>query len=64
VATPNGLTYATTQSGFFFNPLGRPFNTTDIEPASTFSAQLDIAITGDGSTRHVYIEQETGYVHH
>jgi MSHA pilin protein MshC len=64
VATPTGLNYAVPIPGFYFNALGKPFNTTDVEPVSGFAAQLDIAIAGDGDTRHVYVEQETGYVHH
>ena len=64
VATPAGLNYASVKAGFYFNALGKPFNTADVEPLSDFAAQLDIAISGDGQTRHVYVEQETGYVHH
>lgn len=64
VAAPTGLNYAAAKAGFYFNALGKPFNTADVEPASNFTARLDIAITGDGDTRHVYVEQETGYVHH
>ncbi|WP_279389742.1 pilus assembly FimT family protein [Paucimonas lemoignei] len=63
IATPTGITYSSAKPGFYFNALGKPFNMTDTEPASGFTAQLDIAISGDGTTRHVYIEQETGYVH-
>lgn len=64
VETPTGLSYVSAKAGFYFNALGKTFNTTDVEPASNFTARLDIAITGDGDTRHVYVEQETGYVHH
>lgn len=63
-AIPPGVTYSVvpSTSSFFFNALGKPFKTGDIEPASDF-ATLDISISGDGTTRHVYVERETGYVH-
>ncbi len=64
-AVPSGIAYSPVSVGnarFFFNALGKPFNAVDLDPNSSFT-QLDISITGDGITRHVYVEQETGYVH-
>jgi MSHA pilin protein MshC len=54
---------ASTAANFYFNALGKPFNPADVAPVSSFTGTLDIAITGDGMTRHVFVERETGYVH-
>lgn len=64
-AVPSGVTYTPTNAGnarFFFSALGKPYNSTDTVPTSTFT-QLTIAVTGDSTTRNVVVEQETGYVH-
>jgi MSHA pilin protein MshC len=64
-AVPSGVTYTPTNAGnarFFFSALGKPYNSADTVPISTFT-QLTIAITGDSTTRNVVVEQETGYVH-
>ncbi|SDA74272.1 MSHA pilin protein MshC [Janthinobacterium sp. 344] len=50
--------------GFYFDALGKPYGLNDVFPAaSTFPAQLLIAIQGDGSPRSVTVEGETGYVY-
>ena len=47
---PSGVTFNTVGS-FSFNALGRP------------SAAQSIGVTGDGMTRTILVESETGYVH-
>lgn len=54
--TPNGITV--TPISFIFNASGQPLSSTGVALTST----QDIAITGD-STRHIYVEAETGYVY-
>jgi MSHA pilin protein MshC len=49
-------------ASFYFNALGKPYNTGDVAPTCNFNQPLTISITGD-ATRTVVIEQETGYVH-
>lgn len=63
-AIPTGIVYAADSATqrFYFNALGKPFYPADTPPASSF-AKLDISLTGGGSTRHIYVEPETGYVH-
>jgi MSHA pilin protein MshC len=60
--TPAGVVYAATPAtaGFFFNALGKPFNTAG---EASLAAQLDISVAADGQARHMYIDPETGYVH-
>lgn len=55
--------YTTTNSAFYFSPQGKPYNTTDTVPVSTFS-QLTVTVTGDGGSHQFFVEMETGYVHH
>ncbi|MED5596054.1 pilus assembly FimT family protein [Janthinobacterium sp. P210006] len=51
-------------AGFYFDALGKPYAQGDVFPAvSTFPAQLNISILGDGTKRDVTVEGETGYVH-
>lgn len=64
-ARPPGVTYSiapSTLTSFYFSPLGKPYNISDVFPKSTFP-MVDISIVGDSTTRHVYVERETGYVH-
>lgn len=71
-AVPNGITYTALNAAatsyvasnpsFYFNALGKPFNTGDTAPTSNFNQPLTLSVTGD-STRSIIIEQETGYVH-
>jgi MSHA pilin protein MshC len=53
VSAPNGVAIASPVAVLDFDAGGRPVN---------IAAQLDIPINGTG-THHVYVEQETGYVH-
>jgi len=61
-ALPAGIGYAAALPMFYFNALGKPYLPADVPPNSSF-ASLPIAISGDGSTRIVTVEQETGYAH-
>ncbi|WP_253192631.1 Tfp pilus assembly protein FimT/FimU [Janthinobacterium sp. LM6] len=64
---PSGVTMSTAPlntAGFYFDALGQPYAKGDVFPAvSTFPAQLNISIQGDGTKRDVTVEGETGYVH-
>lgn len=60
---PNGVTYTSGRPLFYFSAQGKPYNPADTEPTSTFNAQLTITISSGGSTRTIFVEQETGYVH-
>lgn len=51
VAAPSGV--AITAASFSFNALGQP----------SPNAQVTLSVTGDGSTRQIVVERETGYVH-
>lgn len=66
-ANPLGVTSALTPaaaSGFYFDAQGKPFAATDAYPSSSSAfATLSMAIAGDGMSRSVTVEQETGYVH-
>lgn len=59
VTAPGGVTLSSSPavSGFFFDALGRPFDS-----STTSSPQRTLSITGDG-TKTFVIEAETGYVH-
>jgi MSHA pilin protein MshC len=59
-APPAGVSHATTPptAVFHFDSMGKP-----IADGGSDLPQLRIAITGDGSTRDVVVERETGYVH-
>lgn len=48
---PSGVTFSATTS-FSFSPLGQPS-----------AGAMTIGVVGDGMTRNIIIEQETGYVH-
>lgn len=65
-AVPSGVTYAVTGdlTLFWFDGLGKPFNSTDSTASglSTFQ-RSNLSISGDGATRVITIEPETGYVH-
>ncbi|UQV48134.1 type II secretion system GspH family protein [Janthinobacterium lividum] len=64
---PAGVTLSTDAKvtpSFYFDALGKPYALVNVFPAvSTFPAQLTISIQGDGLTRNVTVEGETGYVH-
>lgn len=53
VSAPNGVAIASPVAALDFDARGRPVN---------LAAQLDIQVNGSG-THHVFVEQETGYVH-
>ena len=61
---PNNVSYSMQPVNpvVYFNALGRPFLSGNVDPVSTF-AGLTIAIAGGGNTRTVVVEAETGYVH-
>ncbi|KAB8051095.1 prepilin-type N-terminal cleavage/methylation domain-containing protein [Janthinobacterium rivuli] len=65
--SPSGVTLSTDPvdtAGFYFDALGQPYAQDDVFPkSSTFPARLKISIQGDGTTRNVMVEGETGYVH-
>jgi MSHA pilin protein MshC len=54
-AIPAGINFAVTPPilGFFFSASGRPSS----------AATLDIVLNSGGVARHLFVEQETGYVH-
>lgn len=64
---PANITYVLAPSAttsFFFDPQGKPFSVGDTYPGLTSSfATLTMTISGDGSSRTITVEQETGYVH-
>ena len=53
VSAPNGVAIASPVAALHFDASGSPVN---------IAAQLDIPVNGSG-THHVFVEQETGYVH-
>lgn len=59
---PAGVAYAATPAtaGFYFNALGKPFNTAD---GAALATRLNVSLSAGGQTRRVYVEPETGYVH-
>ncbi|MYM39913.1 pilus assembly FimT family protein [Duganella qianjiadongensis] len=61
-AVPAGLTLSG-GINFYFDATGKPFMTTDVSPTltSTFST-LNMTLSGDGSTRTITVNGETGYV--
>ncbi len=65
-AASNGSTsYVGSAPLFYFSPQGKPYNTGNSEPNSTFTSQLTITISGSAGAGSAtfYVEQETGYVH-
>jgi MSHA pilin protein MshC len=63
-APANGVTYVSDVSSFYFDPLGKPFASSDIFPRaiSTFT-RLTITVSGGNSSKVIIVEPETGYVH-
>jgi MSHA pilin protein MshC len=59
-APPSGIAFATTPAtaAFYFSALGKPHTI-----ANADLPQLQISVTGDGGTRNIIVETETGYVH-
>lgn len=60
---PPGLAYVSGVAGFYFDGLGKPYNTLDNPPNSSINNTLVITLNGDGTQRTISIEQETGYVY-
>jgi MSHA pilin protein MshC len=65
---PTGITVSWTPSsltGFYFDPLGKPFNLSDAYPSSVSTfANLPISVNSSASTSiAIVVEQESGYVH-
>ena len=58
ITAPGGVAIASPLAVLAFDPGGRPQTAALLD----IQAQLDIPINGSG-THHVYVEQETGYVH-
>ncbi len=62
VTAASGVDLQTTTATYFFDTLGRPYNSGNTVPTSTFTT-LTISIVGGGDTRTITIERESGYVH-
>lgn len=66
-AKPTNIVYSVTPAGttsFYYDAQGRPFAMADAIPSATSTfTPLTITISGDGSSRAVIVERETGYVH-
>lgn len=60
----SGTSYVGTTPLFYFSPQGKPYNATDTEPVTNFNAQLTVQLTAGTSSYAIYVERETGYVHH
>lgn len=61
-ALPSGVTTLPVNQVFYFNALGRPFQSGDTDPNSSFIL-LAITLTGSDFNSTITIEPETGYVH-
>lgn len=62
VTAASGVDLQTTTASYFFDALGRPYNSGDTVPTSNFIT-LTVSIVGGGQTRTITIERESGYVH-
>ncbi len=62
VTAADGVDLQATTTAYFFDALGRPYNSGDTVPTSTF-ATLTVSIAGGGQTRTITIERESGYAH-
>lgn len=62
VTAASGVDLQTTTAAYFFDALGRPYNSGDTVPTSNFTT-LTISIVGGGQTRTITIERESGHVH-
>lgn len=64
-AAPAGISYTLTGSGplFRFDALGKPFKNGDVDTSAVSSFERTVlSIAGDGGTRTITVEPETGYV--
>lgn len=53
LTAPSGVTLATSAASFYFDAAGRPVP----------DAAVTVDVVGDGTTRSIVVERETGYVH-
>ena len=63
-SAPGGVTLTLSAASpytFFFDAIGRPYNSTDTVPTSTFTG-LTVTIGGGGDTHTIIVERESGYV--
>jgi MSHA pilin protein MshC len=63
---PAGATMTLSQAtagAFYFDGLGRPYLSTDAGTGDGSFNGLTLTVSGDGLTRTIAVEQETGYVH-
>jgi MSHA pilin protein MshC len=59
-----GVAYTSAVTGFYFDPLGKPFASGDaIGSADSTFATLTISVSGDNVNHNIIVEKETGYVH-
>ena len=61
-SAPSDVTFAAVAQ-LCFDSLGRPYALNNTFPTSSLTAALTLGVTGDGTTRTITIERETGYVH-
>ncbi len=62
VTAASGVDLQTTTATYFFDALGRPYNSADTVPTSSFTT-LTISVVGGSQTRTITIERESGYAH-
>jgi len=61
----NGTTsYIGSSPAFFFSPQGKPYNSGESEPNSTFVKTMTVTTSGAAGSFTFTVEPETGYVHH
>ena len=59
INAPNNITLA--GASFSFNALGQPGDTAG--PPAPLTTNRTLTVNGDGTSRQIVVEQETGYVH-
>ncbi len=65
-APPTNVTLTTLPlvGAFYFDPIGKPFASTNVSPTTVSSfTQLTVRVSADGRNRDITVERETGYVH-
>lgn len=63
--TPSGVTLTLSAASpytFYFDAIGRPYNSGDTIPTSTFTG-LTVTVSGGEDSRTITVERESGYVH-
>ncbi len=63
VSTVIAATPALSNGMFYFDSFGRPYNSNDSAPTSTFTGPLTLSVGGGASTLVVTVTPETGYVY-